>query len=196
MMAEIKVCVVDGCGNPTGQSGTARGMCRSHYKRWRRHGDPKAGGTPMGARIAWIEQNKSHNGSECLIWPFSRTASGYGQFKVRRRSTLASREMCRAAHGNPPSPDYQAAHSCGNGHMGCVNPKHLRWATPKDNTAERFEHGTVPLGEKHPNAKLTAADVTQIREASGTQVEIAERFGIARQTVGKIKRGFAWAWLD
>lgn len=40
-MAE-RTCVIDGCqGDPT-QPGTARGMCRAHYTRWQRYGDPLA----------------------------------------------------------------------------------------------------------------------------------------------------------
>lgn len=38
------VCSIDGCSKPT----LARGWCSAHHTRWRRHGDPLAGGrTPM-----------------------------------------------------------------------------------------------------------------------------------------------------
>lgn len=195
-MAAKKVCKVEGCGNATGIPGTARGLCRSHYKRWRRHGDPLAGGTAMNARPAWIEAHKGYAGDDCLLWPFSRGEHGYGQFKVKRASTPASRAMCIAAHGKPPSPRHHAAHTCGNGHLGCVNPKHLRWATAAENAADKVDHGTVSRGEAHGQSFLTADKVRQIRAATGFQRDIAARFGVSRQHVGKIRRGELWAWLE
>lgn len=33
-------CSIDGCTNPTGVPGTARGLCSKHYSRLRTHGDP------------------------------------------------------------------------------------------------------------------------------------------------------------
>jgi hypothetical protein len=38
-MATPRICTVDGCGN----IGELKGLCRSHYGRWKRHGDPLAG---------------------------------------------------------------------------------------------------------------------------------------------------------
>lgn len=53
--------------------------------------------------------------------------------------------MCQKAHGDPPSPKHDAAHSCGRGHEGCVNPNHLSWKTKKQNQADRITHGTSHL---------------------------------------------------
>lgn len=38
VVIETKSCVIDGCPNPAGVPGTARGLCRSHYKRLQRYG--------------------------------------------------------------------------------------------------------------------------------------------------------------
>jgi len=37
-----RTCFIDGCDGATGAGvpGSARGWCRMHYKRWRKHGDP------------------------------------------------------------------------------------------------------------------------------------------------------------
>lgn len=79
-------------------------------------------------------------GNECLEWPYSGNNWGYGQLTVAGRLVVASRFVCEIAHGDPPTPEYQAAHSCGNGHLGCVNPQHLRWATPKENSADKIRN--------------------------------------------------------
>jgi len=33
-----------------------------------------------GKTLAWLRENVSHRGDECLIWPFFRLANGYGYF--------------------------------------------------------------------------------------------------------------------
>jgi predicted DNA-binding protein (UPF0251 family) len=50
-------------------------------------------------------------------------------------------------------------------------------------------------GEKHHNAKLSLEQVEQIRvlvNEGVTDTEVAARFGIKRQHVGRIRRGERW----
>lgn len=198
MATVYKPCAVPECkGNALGP-GRARGYCRAHYRRLLRHGDPLGGGTSMGARQRWIAEHANFAGSECLIWPFSRTDSGYPQFKVGGASTLASRVMCAVAHGQPPTPEHQAAHSCGRGNKGCMNPRHLRWATRNENEADKVVHGTLPRGERQGSSRLTSAQVREIRRLAGlaTHREIATRYGVSRGHVGRILARGEWAWLD
>jgi hypothetical protein len=104
---------------------------------------------------------------------------------------------CEEENGPPPTPDHEAAHSCGNGHLGCVARKHLRWKTHAENVAEAVEHGTVQRGTERWNAKLTEDDVRSIRAMIGrrTQKSIAKQFGISRELVSSIKRKHSWGWL-
>jgi hypothetical protein len=87
---------------------------------------------------------------ECLLWPYAKISSGYGQMAIepgRRgksgKRVLVSRRVCEDTNGPPPTPHHDAAHSCGKGHLGCCNPKHLHWATRLENVAEAIAHGTV-----------------------------------------------------
>ena len=193
-MADAKICSVGDCGKPA----RARGYCKAHYKRWYRHGDPHAGGTEMGARLRWLEAHKDYGGSDCIEWPFPTLLSGYCHIHFNGKSTLASRVICRLAHGHPPDETYHAAHTCGNGSRGCLNPQHLRWATRQENENDKLAHGTRPRGERQGSAKLTREQVAEIRAMSGAvlQREIAERFGVARQHISKIVSGKLWAWLE
>lgn len=197
-MADSKrICVVEDCNKPTGVSGSARGMCRSHYSRWYKYGDPAPRRTDTNARPQWIDANKDFNGKECLTWPFSRKEDGRGQFKIDGRSTSASRAMCIAAHGEPPTPLHVAAHSCGKGHEGCVNPKHLRWATHSENEMDKVIHGTIIRGSDVKSAKLTEIDVLKIRSLaqSLTHEEIAKQTKVSRTQVSRIIRRERWGWL-
>ena len=197
MARAFKACVISDCNGDANAAGTALGYCRSHYRRFRRHGDPLAGGTPMGERRRWIDAHSDYAGDDCIEWPFSVTESGYGQFKIEGHSTLASRVMCEAAHGQPPSPEHQAAHSCGNGTGGCMNPRHLRWATRLENEADKIEHGTLMRGERQGGSKLTTEVVMAIREQAGviSHGKLAAHYGVSRSQIGRVINGKRWAWL-
>jgi len=142
-------CSVEGCGNPH----HIRGFCQKHFARLRRYGDPLFTKTaPEGEGLQFLNSLFDHQGEECVTWPFSRTPQGYGQTFFCAEVMGAHRVMCILKHGEPPTPDHQAAHSCGKGRDGCVNPKHLRWATPKENIADKFgPHGWRLL---HANGRI------------------------------------------
>lgn len=133
-----KQCTGRGCDRPV----IARGFCRRHYLRWYKHNDPEAGRTARGEPMRWLKSQIAFDGEDCLTWPFNRNTRGYGT--VGRHN--ASRVMCELVHGPAPSRSHDAAHSCGLGHKGCVHPKHLRWATKKENQADRYIHGTLSKG--------------------------------------------------
>src|SRR5437879_1542174 len=93
-----------------------------------------------GAAMAWIVAHVNYQGDDCLPWPFSRL-NGYGRGGHNGTPFYANRMMCEKAHGPPPTPEHEAAHSCGNGPQGCTNPRHLSWKTPSANQLDRAEHG-------------------------------------------------------
>lgn len=133
------------------------------------------------------------SGDECLDWPFSCNSAGYPNISNSARgSTLVTRIVCAHRHGPAPTPKHEAAHNCGN-HQ-CVNGAHLRWATHVENEHDKAEHGTKQSGEKHCHAKLTSAQVLEIRALRGIekQTSIAERMGVSKGTVGDIQRGRGW----
>jgi hypothetical protein len=103
--------------------------------------------------------------------------------------------MCFWAHGDAPVDRPHAAHSCGN--PTCVNPAHLRWASPSENMMDRLVHGTDNRGENSANAKLTEAEVIEIRTMKGVHNSgvVARKFGVRAEAIQKIWRGDRWGWL-
>jgi len=136
-MAVYSVCKIDGCDKRP----YARGFCNRHYQRWLRHGDPLGGKTVSAPLRYFREVVMTHTGDECLDWPFSRDSKGYAKVRFNSQYRIVSRLACMEAHGEPPTPEHHAAHSCGRGKEGCVNPHHMRWATPKENEADKLIHG-------------------------------------------------------
>jgi DNA-binding transcriptional regulator YiaG len=189
-MAIPRLCSIPDCGKPM----LARGWCSAHWERWRAHGDPLGSAKPRPPRKFFEDVVMRYDGEECLFWPFTRNNMGYGELRHRNKRGLVHRHICEEIHGPPPTPKHEAAHSCGNGHLGCVSGKHLSWKTRTENQADRKKHGTGTAGERHGAAKLTNEAVAQIRSLRGsvTQREIARRFGITQSTVSQIQRGLRW----
>lgn len=190
----MKICSIERCGKTV----RSRGYCRSHYTRWLVHGDPLGGSTGHGEHLRWITETALvYDGDDCLKWPFGTNGKGAGLAWVNGVRYMASRYICEQVHGEPPTPDHEAAHSCGKGHEGCVNPKHLRWATPKENQSDRLLHNTDVRGEKHKRAKLTGEQVQEIRALRRvlTYEEMAKRYGVSKSNISAILNRESWAWL-
>lgn len=186
-------CTVDGCQKPQ----HSFGLCVAHYTRKRRHGSPTGGGPDYAEAQRFLEEHKNYPGNECLLWPFARGLKGDGVVWFRDHQTSTNYAMCCLAHGEPPTPKHEAAHSCGRGHDACVNPNHLRWATRQENHADKLIHGTHHRGEQGPSAKLTIAEVREIRKLRGTvrQRILAERFGVTVGAIHSIQVRKNWSWL-
>lgn len=144
------------------------------------------GVTKVTPAAKWLLAHVGYSGDACLIWPFTQAADGYGAVRYEGRTVQAHRLMCELVHGAPPA-GMIAAHSCGNGHTGCVNPHHISWKTQKENWVDRKAHGVPPNGNRW---RLTYADRMKIRELRGvhTQAELAEMFGTTRSNIGCIQR--------
>lgn len=138
-----------------------------------------------------------HTGEECLTWPFGTFGGGYGAVKVDGKKVPAHRYVCELLHGAPPTPEHEAAHSCGKGHEACIAPGHLDWKTPSENAADKLIHGTHSRGERQVTAKLAEADAREILALKGieSQRSMAARFGVSNGAIANIHAGFSWAWL-
>lgn len=201
MAEKFKACSVDGCnGNAHYTKGGVKGICIKHYKRLTRHGDTsKSLKLANGETARFYHQSVvPFDGDGCLLWPYGGTSSGYGLMTFYGKQEYVHRAICEEANGPPPTPQHEASHSCGNGHLGCVSRKHLSWKTPKENSADKIIHGTHNRGERSNFAKLTESQAREILALRGleTQASIARRYGVHRVTVHDIHTRRNWAWLQ
>lgn len=137
-------CKIEGCGRKT----KAMGLCSGHYKRLKRHGAADGGGTIRGEPERYLREVViPHRGKECLFWPYSRN-KGYGQINIGNKPRKVHQIVCAAVHGPRLYRKLEAAHSCGNGHLGCVNPDHLSWKTHAGNMQDMVDHGRSKRGRR------------------------------------------------
>lgn len=144
-----------------------------------------------GKTRQWLVDRKDHAGDECLIWPFSRVR-GYGVFGYLGTNHYAHRYMCELVNGPPPLGfRSQAGHDCGNGHEGCVNPRHLSWKTPSENQQDRRAHNTMRRSGYSSFGRISRDDrgIMFALEGTLTHDQIAKMFDCSRQNVSAILAG-------
>lgn len=109
-------CTVSGCDDKH----CALGLCSKHYQRSR--------ATPVDpAARFWARAVPS---GECIEWTGHINEHGYGRLTVNNRQILAHRHAYQLTYGTIPE-GLMIDHKCHN--RACVNPKHLRLATNKQN---------------------------------------------------------------
>ena len=149
-----------------------------------------------GEAQSFFQSALNFSSEVCLLWPFGQgTGNGYHPFSMNGTVIGVHRAICLEAHGPAPTAAHHAAHSCGN--KRCVNPGHIRWATPSENLADKWVHGTMGAGERHYKSKVTADQVRQIRQLHSTGLyslpQLGEMFGCSGKNIHRIVHRETWA---
>lgn len=186
------ICKVNECNGTL----EGHGYCKKHNRRFKKHGNPLAGGTYKGWPAEWILDNLDYSGDECLRWPFNKGARGYPCITIDGYAEKAHVVITTIIYGPKPNRGDHSRHLCG--HKWCMNPLHLAWGSASQNSRDRLTHGTDNRGEKHPLSKLTRVNVINIVDRlkrGHTAKEIATEYEVVPQTILEIKWGNSWGWL-
>lgn len=136
-------CPVVEDGVVCGRHADAHGMCKKHWTRFMRHGDPTfrklAWGDPETRFFQKVNKDgpTAKNNPElgpCWIWTAFRAKDGRGRFGDGDRTFLAHRWAYEHWVGPIPEGQQLDHFACDNGEGGCVNPGHVRPATSWENT--------------------------------------------------------------
>jgi hypothetical protein len=138
-----RTCSYPGCDDPQ----VARGLCDTHYRRFRKHGDPSIVLTTQ-MRGSLEERFRARvdkgDGDGCWLWTGYVLPNGYGQFHdADGRTTYAHRFAYQLFVGSIPERlglDHECHNrdlTCWSGsaclHRRCVRPDHLIPRTQKEN---------------------------------------------------------------
>jgi hypothetical protein len=185
------ICSVDGCD----RRADARGLCKKHWRRWRRNGDPgeaadrRPGIRPFTA-AQWVGAfwAKVDRAGDCWLWTGARQSMGYGMYSDQPVHRVA-REL---TYGPIPNGLF-VCHACDR--PACVNPAHLLLGTQLANITDAQRKGRIRSGEAHSDAKLTAETAAIIRAEHAAGVgyrRLANRYGVAMSTVQAVIQGRTW----
>lgn len=140
-----------------------------------------------------------HRTDTCWLWTGPMTR-GYGRFRVvwNESCVRAHRFAWELTYG--PIPDgLLVLHRCNT--PACVRPDHLYLGDQRQNMVDRSAAGTGfrMVGEQHARARLTVAQVREIRArvASGeSRIDLAREYHVAYPTIEAVITRRNWSHVD
>jgi HNH endonuclease len=120
----------------------------------------------------------------CWLWKGSKTKKGYGTVWTEGKHKLTHRYAWELTHNESIPQGYFVCHRCDT--PSCIRPSHLFLGTPTENLVDMVRKGRREYhGEKNPAAKLTDAEVADIRQRyrRGGGRALAAEFGVTLDTV-------------
>jgi len=137
--------------------------------------------------------------NNCIEWQGYKNNTNYGRLRIMGKKTLITRWVATLVYGEPKSGEW-CLHSCDN--PPCVNPDHLRWGSPQENCADKFQRNRAnshkPKGEKHSQSILTEAQVIAMRERNALGIKqnvLAKEYGISTSHVSLIINKKLWSHI-
>ena len=116
-----------------------------------------------------------------------------------RKKTFHPHRLVVAAFLGPCPPGHEVNHI--NGVTTDNRIENLEWSTRRENQLHAINEGLYGgRGEDHARAKLTNAEVSEIRRtytgAYGEQTEIGKKYGVSQMLISKIIARAIWGHLD
>lgn len=150
---------------------------------------------PIAERI-WLHINRTSDG--CWEWTGFRNPQGYGMVGTTSGRASGAHRVMYCLHNKIDMASIaglDVCHHCDN--PPCCNPDHLFLGTRKENIADMMRKGRWwgPVGERSRFAKLTAAQVDEIRRlraAGRTFASLAKQFGVTKSATHKACTGYSW----
>lgn len=141
----------------------------------------------------WAKVDKS---GECWLWTGRKDDGGYGRFTFNGKERLAHRVSYELTHG--PIPEGQDIRHLECDTPACVRPDHLKPGSHLQNMQDMYSKGRreAVRGENHGNAKLTWAEVQEIRQKYQPRIygcsQLGKEYGVHPALIHRIVKNKAW----
>lgn len=187
-----------GCGQKTNiltRDWPERGQVKGQPKRfiYRHQGRP----IKSAEEVFWSNVKKT---KDCWDWLGCKAGclkygKGYGQFSHMTKSIRVHRFSWELHNKQKIPAGLFVRHKCDN--SICVNPEHLEIGTHEDNMRDMTERKRASSGERHSKAKLTTAQVIEVkhiilRTKAGDDSATAKKFKVGMGVIRGIRYGKTW----
>jgi hypothetical protein len=99
----------------------------------------------------FVDINRNRKTDDCIFVPHA-IRDRPAMIEYCDKSISAAKYMALLMLGTPKEPTHMVRHLCGNGHLSCINGKHLRWGDASDNISDAVRHRAC----KTPQDKIAA----------------------------------------
>lgn len=196
-------CTYPGCSKPN----AAKGLCRSHYQRWRKTGDPEGGTRRVQVGVNLMDKltNKFLRGirkmpSGCWVCETGYADNfGYLVVQISENGVQHSYKSHRFSYeyfvGSIPDGKL-VCHKCDV--PSCCNPEHLFLGSQSENMQDMVRKGRGLVGGRNANTKFTEADILAIYrdvDLGLSREAIAKKFNVSAVTISHIATGRNWKHL-
>jgi hypothetical protein len=195
-------CTFDGCQEPH----IAKGLCATHYRRWRSSGHPDGGRKiEVGRTLLEKATSKFLRGLRKLedgCWTCDtayKTRAGYLHLQITENGVQHAFKVHRFSYehflGKAPT-EKLICHTCDV--RWCCNPKHLFVGSQSDNMQDMVKKGRGLVGEKNARTKFTEKDILRIYryiDQGLSREAVARRFDVSAVTISHIATGRNWTHL-
>lgn len=142
---------------------------------------------------------------DCWLWQgyLQNNTPQVVSYATGKKRMVSVRKLMRELLTGQPQPNGHYGHTCGS--PACVNPDHTIWRGERAHLVHMAKKRTVSTVTANKlrkykmesgQAKLDESKAQEIRLSDEPGPVLAERYGVSRSIINKIKRGEVWRVLS